>query len=288
MNSCIDVFEYSERPEDNKKFRRLIEVKQTAEFENTTSYSKIQKIRDQYLQPAVTHHLECRWRWDKLDYYTYKLILDQNYIIVVSNNLLYICDFERRKTICPINALGMITLHRNYIKDYIDFSSYDLNFANNFRYCFDERTDTTELPLYDDRTTNLLCSFDRGNFMSLKIHTTEGKIMPSFKALMHSEKDKTLSSGIAILRIQDDVFIAQSSRYTDFLLYKLEHERDLKRQKVSEDEIEYSEIHSLTAPRMVVVDRIHVHGALEDLQILNDKKKDALTTSDVKGAQKGM
>lgn len=97
LNCSIGVFEYSETTEDSKKLRRLIEVKQN-EFEGLTSFSTIKKIRDQYMfmQPAVTHTLDCLWRWKELDYYCNQLIVDKNYIIVVSSNILYICDLNQK------------------------------------------------------------------------------------------------------------------------------------------------------------------------------------------------
>jgi hypothetical protein len=201
--------------------------------------------------------------------------------MVVSNHILYIWDLERRFLICPVNTMGLITLHRNYIKEYTDYSNYDFNLGNNFRYCFDSPSQETQK--LAQTNTRLVWWFDKGNFASFKIHTAEDKIVLDIKALMHSEKDKTLSSGISILRTREDIFIAQSSRYTDFILYKLEYDRELKRQKVDEGDYEFNEIHSLNSPRMIVVDRVHVHGALEEIQTLTDKAK---TKEEEQGDQK--
>ena len=221
-----------------------------------------------------------------MDYYWNQLIVDENYIIVVSNNLIYVWDFDLKYKICPVNSLGLITLHRNYVKDYIDFSSYDLNFANNFRFWFFNQSKKTGEDIFN-KTSQLLCCFERGNFMTIRIQNSE-EIKIDIKSFKHETQDTTIPSGIAIFSAYESLFIAQSSRYSDLLICKLEYERTLKRPKLTEEDEEFVDLYLLPNPRLIVVDRLHVHGALEDLIVRMDDQDEVAPISKMTNVEDAM
>jgi hypothetical protein len=241
--------------------KKLIDVKQN-EFEGLSSFSKLKKIRNQYmlLQPTACkefkvtdagnevvkkkYTLDLQWRWKNLNYYCTKLILAQNYIIVVTPNILYICNFEREFKVIPVNTLGLISLHRGYIKDYQDLSSLGLEFGPNFRHAFDFK---------GDKRSDLVFTFSNGDIYSLKIDQTE-QLNVNFKQMNFDNKHRTIPSGIGIIRVASEIYICISSRYSDLILYKLNIDKNesVKRQKISEDEHEFSWIHDLIKSTPVI------------------------------------
>ena len=284
QNCILDVFEYSEKEEDQKSLRRLIENKQN-EYEGLTSFSKIKKSRDYYMlmQPGITHNLNLKWRWKELDYYWNQLIIDSKYIIAVSNNLIYVWDFDLKYKICSMNSLGLITLHRNYIKEYIDFSSYDLNFANNFRYWFFYQTEQNVNDIFN-KTSQIVWCFEKGNFVTIRIQTSS-EIKVDIKSFRHESQETTIPSGIAIFPAYDSIYIVQSSRYSDLLINKLDYERTLKRPKLTEDDEEFIDLYLLPNPRLIVVDRLHVHGALEDWIVRIDDQDEIIPNLKISKAE---
>lgn len=187
--------------------------------------------------------LDWMWRWKDLNYYSSKLIVTQNLIIVVSPNILYICNFDKQLKIIPTNTLGLISLHREYIKDYEDFSRLGLDFGANFRYTFD---------FMGDKRSDLVLTFSNGDIFSLRIDQSD-QLSVNFKQLGFDNKYRTIPSGIGVIRVENEIYVALSSRYSDLILYSLNINQNepTKRQKISEDGYEFHWIHDLISTGVV-------------------------------------
>lgn len=176
------------------------------------------KAKDEYWsykisnQPTASYTLKADWRWNKLDYYCYKLIATKSYILIISTNTLYVCNLYKKLLVCPVNALGMITIQRNAIKGYRDLSAFDLNLGNNFTF-YEHRSQK------GDNLAQFLWCFDKGNFVILSIKTDEiGDIKVNLKSIMHEERHTTVPSSIGLVPAhfynQDsEYYVIQASRY---------------------------------------------------------------------------
>ena len=101
-----------------------------------------------------------------------------------------------------MNTLGLLTLHRSYVKEFVDFSFLGLNFGNNFRFVQDL------VPDLDPDSSHFLCTFESGDIMSLKIEYGPDGIALLIKNLPVEEQYRTLASGIEIVRTKGHTYLA--------------------------------------------------------------------------------
>ncbi|CAI2359116.1 unnamed protein product [Moneuplotes crassus] len=227
-NRCIDVFKITEKEVGDERNRKLIDVKQN-EFEGLASFSNVKKIRNQFMKiqpPLISTNsagekivkvLDIQFRWEDLDYYCYKQIVNDGLIIIISHHVLYACDLKKGFRIFAMSTLGLLSLHSSYIKDYVNLSYLNLNFGNNFRFTIDKE---------NEGGLHLLCTLNSGDIHSFKFTNTEGGIELDTKCVYIQEENRTVASGIALTRINHQIYISLSSRYSDFLLYKFMNEED--------------------------------------------------------------